>query len=126
MKKMIVLAVLILILSACGNKSARYNFSGSSDNWDVFYIVNVSNGDREEKTGTIKFTGEEEAPETVDYKIETSSGGSEGTGITLTDGVGKMGNGFCDGCAVIREDEAIKVKITWDGQTENLILVNGK
>lgn len=124
MKKFIVLVSVIVMLSGCGNNSARYNFSGSSDKWDVFYIVNISNGDREEKNGTIKFTGGEEAPETVDYKIETNSGGSEGTGITLIDGVGKIGNGFCSGCAVIQEDEAIKVEITWDGQTENLILIN--
>lgn len=124
MKKYVSLIILLFILSGCGNGSDRYNFSGSSENWDVFYVVNVSNGDREEKKGTMKFTGEGEVPETIDYKIETNSGGTEATGITLNDEVADLGNSFCDGCAVTQGDEEIEVEITWNGQTENLILTN--
>jgi len=113
-------------LSGCGNGSDRYNFSGSSDNWDVFYVVNVSNGNTEEKTGTIKFTGDGEGPEIIDYKIETNSGGSEATGITLDDKVANLGNSMCEGCAVVQENEEIEVEVTWDGQTEKLTLLNKK
>ncbi|PSL40897.1 hypothetical protein B0H99_10329 [Planomicrobium soli] len=124
MKRLTVLMTVLLFLSACGNGDNRYNFSGSSKNWDMFYVVNVSNGDSEEKNGTIKFTGSGEAPETINYKIATSSGGSEGIGITLEDAVGKTGNGYCSGCAVIQKDEEIEVQITWNGQTENFVLTN--
>lgn len=126
MKKSISLIILLFILSGCGNGSDRYNFSGSSDNWDVFYVVNVSNGDREERNGTVKFTGEGEVPETIDYKIETNSSGTEAIGISLTDGVADFGNNFCDGCAVVQEDEEIEVEVTWNGQTEKLTLLNKK
>lgn len=125
MKKIMVLGILMLILSGCGN-SERYNFSGSSESWNVFYVVEISGGDREERTGTINFTGAGEAPETIDYKLETASGGSEGTGITVEDGTGNMGNGFCGGCAVVQEDEEIEVEITWNGQTESLLLTTEK
>jgi len=126
MKKCISLIILLFILSGCGNDSDRYNFSGSSDNWDVFYVVNVSNGNAQEKTGTIKFTGDGEGPEIIDYKIETNSGGSEATGITLDDKVANLGNSMCEGCAVVQENEEIEVEVTWDGQTEKLTLFNKK
>lgn len=115
-----------LILSGCVDGD-RYNFSGSSENWDVIYTVDVSEGTSQEKSGTIKFVGEGEAPETIDYKIEANSGGSEGTGVTLTDGVvDDVASSICEGCAVIQEDEEIEVEITWDGQTENFILTTDK
>ncbi|EIM07498.1 hypothetical protein A1A1_04782 [Planococcus antarcticus DSM 14505] len=126
MKKIIGLLVLMVILSGCGNDSNRYNFAASGENWDAFYVVNVSNGDREEKSGTVKFTGEGEAPEIINYKIETNSGGTEATGVTVNNGVVDIGKGFCDGCAVIQGDEEIEVEITWDGQTEKLLLKNDK
>lgn len=122
MKKITFLAILLLILSGCGTGNARYDFSGSSENWNMTYVVNVSSGDREEKNGTVKFIGDGQAPETIDYKIETNSGGSAGTGITLSEKAGKIGNGFCKGCAVMQWDEEIMVEITWDGQKENLML----
>lgn len=126
MKKYMSLIILLFILSGCGNDSDRYDFSGSSENWDVFYVVNVSNGEAEEKTGTIKFTGDGEAPEIIDYKIETTSGGSEATGIILDDKVADLGNSMCEGCAVVQGNEEIEVEVTWNGQTENLTLTNEK
>lgn len=126
MKKCISLIILLFILSGCGNDSDRYNFSGSSENWDVFYVVNVSNGNAQEKTGTIKFTGEGEGPEIIDYKIETNSGGSEATGITLDDKVANLGNNMCEGCSVVQGNEEIEVEVTWNGQTEKLTLLNKK
>lgn len=125
MQKFILPAILLLVISGCGN-SDRYDFSGSSENWDVFYVVEVSGGDRQQENGTVKFTGEDEAPEVFDYKLETTSGDSEGTGVMLTNGVGNIANGSCGGCAVIQEDEEVEVEITWDGQKEKLVLTNEK
>lgn len=125
MKKTILLVMMAMVLSGCANGD-RYNFSGSSDSWDVFYVVDISNGNEQGTTGTINYTGEEPAPETIDYKIEANSGGSEGTGTTLDDGTANTGSGVCQGCSAIQEDEEIKVEIKWDGQTENLILTTDK
>ncbi|ALS74995.1 hypothetical protein AUC31_07035 [Planococcus rifietoensis] len=121
MKKISGLLVLLFILSGCVDGD-RYNFSGSSENWDVFYVVDVSDGTNQVEDGTVKFTGDGQAPETIEYKLEANSGGSEGTGITLSDNVASIANGSCGGCAVIQEDEEIEVEITWNGQTENLLL----
>lgn len=125
MKKIILLLAMIIFLSGCAN-GGRYNFSGSSENWDIFYVVDVSNGTSQEKSGTIKYVGEGSAPKTIDYKIEANAGGSEGTGVTLTDGVVDAASSICEGCAVIQEDEEIEVEINWDGQTENLVLTTNK
>lgn len=125
MKKLISLFIMTLILSGCVDGD-RYNFSGSSENWDVFYVVDVSNGTSQVEEGTVKYTGEGEAPDTINYKLEANSGGSEGTGLTIIDGTGNIANGSCEGCAVVQEDEEIEVEITWDGQTENLILTTDK
>lgn len=123
-KKIIGLLTLVFVLSACTDGD-RYNFSGSSDNWDVFYVVEVFDGTSKSDSGTIKYTGEESAPEAIDYKIETTAGGSEGT-APLNDGVVDIGSGGCEGCAVIQEDEEIEVEITWDGQTESLTITTDK
>lgn len=124
-KRMIILMTLLFILSGCGNGD-RYNFSGSSENWDVFYVVDVSGGNSQEEKGTVKFTGGEGAPETIDIKLETKAGGAGSTGLKLDDGAGNFGQGACSGCAVVQEDEEIEVEITWNGQTESLVLTNGE
>ncbi|MDJ0333534.1 hypothetical protein [Planococcus sp. S3-L1] len=126
MKKSISLIILLFILSGCGNGSDRYNFSGSSDNWDVFYVVDVSNPTEQQQTGTINFRGEESGPETMDYSIKYSGGSSSGIDVPLVNGTANTGRGACQGCAVIQKDEEIEVEITWNGQTEKLILINKK
>ncbi|ANU13100.1 hypothetical protein BBI08_04265 [Planococcus halocryophilus] len=123
MKKIIMLMTLLL-LTSCGNDTDRYNFTGSSDNWDMNYVVNVTGVDSQEKSGTVTYTGEGQAPETVDYKITTSSAGSDGTGVGLENGAGNIGTVTCGGCAVIQKDENIQVEISWNGQTEELVLTN--
>lgn len=124
-KKLILLFIMALILSGCVDGD-RYNFSGSGENWDVFYVVDVSNGTSQVEEGTVKYTGEGEAPDTINYKLEANLGSSGGTGVDITDGTGNIANGACSGCAVIQGDEEIEVEITWDGQTENLILTTDK
>jgi hypothetical protein len=129
---MIGLLVFVFMLAGCGNGDSAnssgnsgdwdvYNFLGSSDNWHVSYEADISNGDMETNTGTIEYTGEEQAPETIDYKIDYNSGNTEGS-RDLLNGEVDLGRSSCGGCAVIQEDEEIEVEITWDGQTENLIL----
>ncbi|WP_238532187.1 membrane lipoprotein lipid attachment site-containing protein [Planococcus antarcticus] len=124
-KKMIMFLVLLFILTGCVNGD-RYTFSGSSENWDVFYVVDVSDGTNQVEDGIVTYTGEDDPPETIEYKLEANLGTSEGTGITIKDGTGSIANGACRGCAVIQEDEEIKVEITWNGQTENLIVTTDK
>ncbi|EGA90396.1 hypothetical protein GPDM_05186 [Planococcus donghaensis MPA1U2] len=123
MKKIMVL-IMLLLLTACGNKTDRYSFTGSSDNWDMNYIVDVTGVDSQEKSGTVTYTGKGEAPETVDYKITTTSAGSDGTGVTLENGQGSIGTVSCEGCAVIQKDDKILVELSWNGQTESMILTN--
>ena len=125
MKKITTLLITALILSGCVDGD-RYNFSGSSENWDVFYVVDVSDGTSQVEEGTVKYTGEGEAPEKIDYTLTVNSGEAKGTGVDITDGTGNIANGSCEGCAVIQEDEEVEVEIMWDGQTENLILTNDK
>lgn len=115
--------MMLLLLTACGDETNRYNFKGSSDNWDMNYVVNVTASDSQDKSGTVIYTGKGQAPETVDYQITTSSSGSEGTGVVLENGkAGSIGKVSCEGCSVIQKNEEIQVEISWDGQTEEFVL----
>ncbi|ANU27664.1 lipoprotein [Planococcus versutus] len=125
MKKIILLIALIFILSGCANGD-RYNFTGSSENWNVSYEVDVKNGDRERTNGVITFIGEGTAPEFIDYRMESNLGGTKSTGVSVKDKVANLGNDACEGCSVIQENEEITMEIEWDGQTENLILKNNE
>lgn len=117
MKKLFFFGILLLILSGCGNGD-RYNFSGSSENWDVFYTVDVIDSTSEETTGTIKYVGDEPVPQKINFKI----GSKEGTNVEMEDGVTNIGHTSCRGCSVTQEDEEIAVEINWDGQMENAVL----
>ncbi|MDJ0333026.1 hypothetical protein [Planococcus sp. S3-L1] len=125
MKNFTILVILLIVLSGCSDGN-RYNFTDSTENWDVFYDVDVSAGDEQRTTGTIKYIGKEPAPKTIDYKIEYATGVAEGMGKSLTDGSVSTGNDACTGCSVIQEDDEIAVEITWDGQKEKLVLTTGK
>lgn len=121
MRKIIVLIIVLFVLSGCVDGD-RYNFAGSSENWDVFYVVDVSDQTEQKQTGTINYRGEEPAPETMDYRIKYSGGSSSGIDVPLVNGTANTGRGVCQGCAVIQKDEEIEVEITWNGQTETLFL----
>lgn len=125
MKKLFLLIILLLILSGCGD-SKRHEFSGSSENWHVVYVVEISSSDRQQTTGIIEYLGDETVPKTIDYEIATLLTSLNSTGKSLTDGKANIGTDNCDGCAVIKEDEEIEVEIAWDGQTEKFILKNTK
>ncbi|WP_017380546.1 hypothetical protein [Paenisporosarcina sp. TG-14] len=122
-KSFFLLLFSLILLSGCAEDN-RFDFAGKNENWNVFYIVNVSNGDTQDANGTIKYVGEGQAPEKINYTIKTLSGSSEGTGILLEEGVANAGRSSCEGCAIIQKDEEIEVEITWNGQSEKLVLIN--
>ncbi|MFD1030560.1 hypothetical protein [Metaplanococcus flavidus] len=143
MKKIISLCMLAFILSGCtsenGNASSElsseiiitegnYNFTGSSESWEVQYEVDIiekgENENQVEENGTAKFIGEGEPPKTVDYKLETESGAnsSEGSGIMMNDETLSFAQGSCGNCVPIQEDEELELEIIWDGKSEIVIL----
>ncbi|WP_230321469.1 hypothetical protein [Planococcus salinarum] len=124
MKRISIFIILLLVLGGCSN-SGIYEFSGTTDNWDVFYMVDVTNDDEQKATGTLKYIGDGPMPETVDYKIGTTLTKMGQTGTPLTDGKGNIGSG-CEGCGTFQEDDELEMEIMWDGQTEKLILTTIK
>ncbi|WP_033542741.1 hypothetical protein [Planococcus sp. CAU13] len=125
MKKIIPFFIMAIILSGCVDGD-RYNFSGSSENWEALYVVDVSGGTHQVEEGSVRYTGEGEVPDTINYKVDTKPGSSEGNGAGVTDGVVNIGGGACSGCGVVQEDQEIEIEITWNGQTENLVLTTDK
>ena len=125
MKKIMVLLMTLFVLYGCADGD-RYNFSGSSEHWDVIYVIDASNQTEQIETGTIKYTGEDPVPKTIDYILEYQGGNASEIGIPLDEGVTNTEKRACNGCAAIQEDEEIEVEIMWNGQTENLILTIDK
>lgn len=120
MKKMILLFLLAFILSGCGI-GERYELSGTSDNWEVFYVVEVSKQNKLMGSGNLEYTGDEPIPETFNYEIKFDTSTSKITGEQLTSRKMKIGNTKCDLC-YFDEDDEIELQIEWDGKTENMIL----
>ncbi|XKE96519.1 membrane lipoprotein lipid attachment site-containing protein (plasmid) [Metaplanococcus flavidus] len=129
MKKIILLFIMSLVLSGCNSEDSgeSYEFSGNSEHWEVIYTVEVSKDNDKVKKGTVEYIGEGEAPESIDYKLEMNTSGTSGTNARLIDGVANMGTSSCGGgCDPVQGDQEVEVEITWDGQTENLILTTDK
>lgn len=144
MKMIIALLISIFILSGCTNENTTpenapneysYNFTGSSENWEASYevdIIDKKQGETQrDEEGMIRFIGEDEAPEMIDYKLETENGvdSSAGTGAPIYDNVGYFSQGSCTNCvAPIKEDKPIKndaeveLEIIWDGKSEKIVL----
>lgn len=124
MKKISLLILLLLGLAGCNN-GGIYEFSGTTDNWEVFYMVDVTNEDEQKATGTLKYVGDGLMPETVNYKIGTILTKMGQTGTPLTDGKANIGSG-CEGCGTFQKESELEIEIMWDGQTEKLILTDIK
>lgn len=124
MRRLSLLVILLVVVSGCSGE--RLEFSGSSENWKVFYVAEVSNGDRQETTGTIEYIGDEPPPETFDYEMVNVLTVLGGTGKHLKDGKATIGNDRCNDCRTLQKDDELEVAIKWDGQTENLTLNNSK
>lgn len=122
MKKLMWLLVLSMFLSSCGN-AERYEFIGSSENWEVLYIVKVTGRNMEETSAIIKYKGEGKAPKAINYALDGKSGGSSGTDIPITNGMVETAKSSCSGCVtIIQKDEEIDMKIMWNGQKDQFIL----
>ncbi|QMT16788.1 hypothetical protein H1Q58_12540 [Planococcus maritimus] len=120
MRKVLYLLVMLVVLGGC-SEGDRYQFNGSSDNWDVFYTVDVTSEDSKEATGKIVYTGQDPAPETIIYSIESTAGGTSAN-VAVGDGEVVVGKSACEGCAVIQPGEELDVEIKWDGQVEEIAL----
>lgn len=124
MKKLLLFSLFaVILLSGCTNGD-RFDFAGSGKDWQVFYVSTVFDEDSEDGKGVIKYVGKEPAPELIDYEVETVAGGGSGSDLSLTDGVVEFGKTSCDGCAVTKRDSTMKVKISWDGKTEEITLTH--
>lgn len=124
MKKLSLLMILLLSLGGCSN-GGIYEFSGTSENWDVFYVVDVTTDDEQEVTGTLEYVGNQIIPETVDYEVGTTFTKMGETDTPLIDGKATIGNS-CKGCETFQEDDELEVEIRWGDQQEKLILKNEK
>ncbi len=119
------------MLSACSGGGKEYDFYGKSTNWIVKYETEISK-EREWADYSIEYIGKDPAPSMLGYNIESSwfefgskqerfkhrgknviSGNSECTGPPTN-------NKSCQ--AMIEEDEQIKAKIEWNGNSEVIIL----
>ncbi len=106
----------------------RYSFSGSGDNWDIIYEVEVTDEVKQQTAGKIKYIGDNKAPESIDYKIvyNDKGQGSSGEESPLKYGAVKFKNVTCGNCDIIQKDDEIEVEIMCEGQTEKLILTTDK
>ncbi|MGM0897012.1 MAG: hypothetical protein ACQEV0_03880 [Bacillota bacterium] len=122
MKKLTVLLIVLLALSACSEETT-HRFSGSGDHWDVHYVFDVK-GNRMEESGVATYIGEGDAPEAIDYSVQYSFGSMRGTDVFVREGSADIGGSACGGCVPISEEEELKVKIYWGGQIETIFMAN--
>ncbi|KOS61337.1 hypothetical protein FJQ98_01635 [Lysinibacillus agricola] len=127
MKQILLLVTLVLLMSGCVDGD-KYSFSESGDNWEILYEVVVTNDVEQQTAGSIKYIGDNKAPETIDYKIQYNSlgQGSSDEESPLKFGAVKFKNITCGNCEIIQKDDEIEVEIMWEGQTEKLILTTDK
>lgn len=127
MRQILLLVTLVFLMSGCSDGDS-YSFSGSGENWDVVYEVVVTNETEQQTAGTIKYIGDDKAPETIDYIIEHNSlgQGSSDEESSLKSGAVKFKNITCGNCEIIQKDDEIEVEIMWEEQTEKLILTTDK
>lgn len=121
-KKILVITLFSLILfslSACINSTT---FKGSSENWE-FRIVESTSGKTVRTQSRLNYIGDGNPPEKVHYEIDLiSMKYSEDThyqnsGLDWTTIV-------CRDCSPLSPDRELNAKISWEGNTEEIILVN--
>lgn len=127
MRQILLLVTLIFLMSGCSDGDS-YSFLGSGDNWEVLYEVVVTNETEQQTAGTIKYIGDDKAPETIDYIIEYNSlgQGSSDKESPLKFGAVKFKNVTCGNCEIIQKDDEVEVEIMWEEQTEKIILTTDK
>ncbi|SDO08020.1 hypothetical protein SAMN05518871_1107 [Psychrobacillus sp. OK028] len=120
----IILILLLLFLVACSNNEGEtLNFQGEGDNWKVKYVA-VNSDNSQNATFTIVYIGEEEAPESFDYKVSAMLSGNESSmgGAKLNE------KGFIERTQLItgsrvQNDEIIITELNWDDKTEKVELM---
>ncbi|RIU90215.1 hypothetical protein [Oceanobacillus picturae] len=119
MKKVVLLLLISLILSAC-SETEIFDFKGKSDNWKVIYTVEILDEQIEQTKVNIEYNGMESIPDEVSYIIETDSGSMEGNTSLNDKGLIEIGGRErrCNECTFINESEYIKATISWKGNTE--------
>lgn len=147
MKKIILLCLMAFILSGCTGENGsvsselpsdiiltegNYNFTGSSESWEVQFEVDITkkgeNENQVDESGTAKFIGEGEPPTILDYKLKTESGmnSSEGSGLMMNDENLSFAQGSCGNCVPIQEGEELELEIIWNGKSEKILLITEK
>ena len=127
LRQILLLVTVVFFMSGCSDRDS-YSFSGSGENWDVVYKVVITSGTEQQTAGTIKYIGDDKAPETIDYIIEYNGlgQGSSDEESTLKFGAVKFKNITCGNCEIIQKDDDIEVEIMWEEQTEKIILTTDK
>ncbi|ULT59484.1 hypothetical protein L1999_13575 [Neobacillus drentensis] len=110
------------LLTACSD-SKLMNFVGESKNWQVKYTVNVFAEKSESSKVTIRYIGEKPVPKKIKYTVETATGNTGGE-TPLKNGVLVTGEDSCSGCSVTQKNEKITATITWNDESETIILKN--
>ncbi|SET10947.1 hypothetical protein SAMN05216389_105198 [Oceanobacillus limi] len=87
------------------------------------YIVYINSSTSEEGELSIKYTGEEQVPNTINYKVGAYSGegrplGDDNSPTSITRSTG------CSGCSVTEENDEIDVEIEWNGNSETFTLTS--
>ncbi|REJ10982.1 hypothetical protein [Halobacillus trueperi] len=119
--KVILFLLTALVLTGCFGQKTLH-FQEESEEWEVEYIADVKSEDSESTSLHITYVGEGEAPEHINYNLDSPTGGREGDYVLLNDGmVQQMGN-FCSGCAVTKENHEIQVTIEWGEREETFDL----
>lgn len=120
----ILLWLVVLILGGCWGKTIV--FSGESMNWEGKYSTVINDND-EEGRYTFNYKNGDGDTELKNIEIIINNNGSE----TIQSEEEHKGSNFrisssCQGCAVTREYERIKVTIKWDGKYEEKFFLNQK
>ncbi len=118
---------LLLIVSILGGCSGKYlAFSGESKNWEGTYSTTI-NESTENGTYTLHFKNGDRNTKLKEIEIIINNGGGESI-LNEEEHIGGSFNisSACQGCAVTRENERIKVTIKWDGQYEEKFYLDQK
>lgn len=120
-KRWLIACFVFLTLIACSELKTLH-FLGESDNWEINFIVDIYEKNSETSNLTIRYIGEDEAPDEINYKIKYGGGSSSVTRIKLDDGVLHTSGGSCSGCLTTNENHQVNITIEWDGNEENIEL----
>lgn len=121
LKKLFILAVLLLLLVACQGEEKELLFKGSSENWSANLVVSVINGS-EKKQLEIRYDGNNmNSIESFDYFVENSN--SETTFGAENVNLDKDGfysnNDLSSNSPSTTLEDTINITINWNGQSES-------